>query len=489
MAAVFKAYDPHFQRDVALKILPREFLHDPTFRTRFAREAQTIAALDHPAIVPVYDFGEEAGQPYLVMRYLPGGSLTDRLKQGPLFFAETVRIITRLAPALDEAHKLGVIHRDLKPDNILFDHRNEPFMTDFGIAKLSEERGSLTTGGLIIGTPGYMSPEQANGDELDGRSDIYSLGIIIFEMLTGKLPYTANTPIGLIMQHITQPIPNILEINPDLPPTCESIIAQAIAKEPDKRYATATALATALAEAPHATQHQTETVVAQPSKLKTIKLEEKRTSPQPAQDELLVCPQCGIANTDQARFCANCNARLRIDCPLCYTSNRIDAAACINCGADLKSLRLRQAGVQQLRKSSLAKRDHAYKEKASRQLREKLQGLFKDLESRRKRDAALRQLSQLVNSAAKLLAEDVLIDHDPEARYNSAMLLGKLCSMPEMDSTVKTQVAETLTEALNDSDPRVQERVQYELDKLSGRRTREISDIFKGFVGWLKGEE
>jgi hypothetical protein len=144
--------------------------------------------------------------------------------------------------------------------------------------------------------------------------------------------------------------------------------------------------------------------------------------------------------------------------------------------------------LQQVRKRSLAKRDQAYKEKAARQLREKLQGLFKDLENRRKREAALRQLNQLVNSAAKMLADDVLIDHDPEARYNSALLLGKLCSMPELDASVKTQVLEALTEALDDTDPRVQERVQYELDKLSGRRFREISDIFKGLVGWLKGD-
>jgi hypothetical protein len=177
-----------------------------------------------------------------------------------------------------------------------------------------------------------------------------------------------------------------------------------------------------------------------------------------------------------------------VDCPLCFTSNRIDAATCVNCGADLKTLRLRQAGLQQVRKKTLAIRDQAYKEKAARQLREKLQGLFKDLESRRKREAALRQLQQIINSAAKMLAEDVLIDHDPEARYQSILLLGKLCGMPELDASVKAQVVEILTEALDDTDPRVQERVQYELDKLSGRRAREISDIFKGLVGWLKGD-
>ncbi len=183
MATVFHAYDPRFKRDVAVKVLPREFLHDLTFRERFEREAQTIAALEHQAIVPVYDFGEEEGQPYLVMRYMPGGSLADRLAQGALSIQGVAQILTRLAPALDKAHSQGIIHRDLKPANILFDDEDNPYLSDFGIAKLVEATAALT-GSAIIGTPAYMSPEMAKGEEVDGRSDVYGMAVLLFEMLT-----------------------------------------------------------------------------------------------------------------------------------------------------------------------------------------------------------------------------------------------------------------------------------------------------------------
>ncbi len=141
MATVYHAYDPRFERDVALKVLPREMLHDVQFRTRFEREAKTIAMLEHPAIVPVYDFGEEEGQPYFVMRYMTGGSLSDRMKKGPMTVREVAHLMTHIAPALDEAHSKGIIHRDLKPGNILFDQFSEPYISDFGIAKLSESHG------------------------------------------------------------------------------------------------------------------------------------------------------------------------------------------------------------------------------------------------------------------------------------------------------------------------------------------------------------
>jgi serine/threonine-protein kinase len=247
MATVFHAHDPRFKREVALKILPREFLHDLTFRARFEREAQTIASLEHPAIVPVYDFGEEDGQPFIVMRLMPGGSLTDRLKTGPLPLEEAARIFNTLAPALDEAHAHGIIHRDLKPGNILFDNRSQPYLSDFGIAKLSEGSAAFT-GSSIIGTPAYMSPEQAKGERnIDGRSDLYALGAILFESLTGKLPYEADTPMGIAIKHIVEPVPRILDTNPQLPPACESIISRAMAKDRTDRFANAQEMAAMLA--------------------------------------------------------------------------------------------------------------------------------------------------------------------------------------------------------------------------------------------------
>jgi hypothetical protein len=248
MATVYRAFDPRFKRDVAIKVLPREFLHDPQFRIRFEREAQTIAALEHSAIVPVYDFGEDAesGQLYIVMRLMTGGSLADRLERGPIPLLEAARIFHQLASALDKAHAKGIIHRDLKPGNILFDADDNPYIADFGIVKLTEATATFTGSG-VVGTPAYMSPEQARGERgLDGRSDIYTLGAILFQMLTGKLPYEADTPMGIAIKHITEPPPHILESKPDLPPACEGLIQKAMAKNRDERFSTANGLAEAL---------------------------------------------------------------------------------------------------------------------------------------------------------------------------------------------------------------------------------------------------
>jgi serine/threonine protein kinase len=247
MATVYKAYDPRFEREVAVKVLPREMLHDPQFRVRFEREAKTVASLEHPAIVPVYDVGEEDGQPYFVMRYMTGGSLSERIKSNSVSLADTAKIIERLASALDEAHAKGVVHRDLKPGNILFDHIGEPYVSDFGIAKIAQAPGSATvTGGGIIGTPAYMSPEQAQGDKVDGRSDIYALGVIVFEMLTGRQPYESDTPMAVVVKHITDPVPHILDSNPNLPAEIEPVIERAMAKSRDERYPNAKEFSQAL---------------------------------------------------------------------------------------------------------------------------------------------------------------------------------------------------------------------------------------------------
>ncbi len=250
MASVFRAFDPRFKRDVAVKVLPRELLlDDPQFRARFEREAETIAALEHPAIVPVYDFGEEEGQPYLVMRLMTGGSLADRIAQGPMPAAEAARILRRMGAALDRAHEAGIVHRDLKPGNILFDQYGEAYLADFGIVRLKQAGGTLTATGGMVGTPAYMSPEQIQGKQLDGRTDIYALGIIVFEMLTGKKPYDAETPAMMLVKQITEPMPRVLEVNPDLPPGCEYVITRATAKEADGRFDKAGEMADTLASA------------------------------------------------------------------------------------------------------------------------------------------------------------------------------------------------------------------------------------------------
>ena len=266
MATVYRGYDARFERDVAVKILPAEFLHDPQFSVRFDREAKIVATLEHPAIVPVYDVGKAEGVPYYVMRYMKGGSLTDRLAEGEMSIEQAAHIINVIAPALDEAHRRGIIHRDLKPANILFDRNGQPYLSDFGIAKLTGSQTNVT-GSAIIGTPAYMSPEQAQGKEIDGRSDIYALGAIIYRMLTGARPYEGDTPLSMAIKHITDPVPDIRKESPNLPPSTSAFIYRAMEKDPDQRFQTATDLAnalSALAEGDEETIEQTLAAVTKP---------------------------------------------------------------------------------------------------------------------------------------------------------------------------------------------------------------------------------
>lgn len=252
MATVYHGYDPVFERDVAIKVLPQAMLHDPQFRTRFTREAKMIALIEHPAIVPVYDFGEESGQPFIVMRYMSGGSLSERMEKGALSLDETVQIINRLAPALDAAHAKSIIHRDLKPGNVLFDQYGNAFLSDFGIARGIQSSGATLTGQAILGTPAYMSPEQIQGEKnLDGRSDMYSLGVMIFQMLTGQLPYQAETPAKVMMMHVLHPVPDLSQLSPNMPEGLKILINKSMAKNPADRFSTCSELSTMLSGIVH----------------------------------------------------------------------------------------------------------------------------------------------------------------------------------------------------------------------------------------------
>jgi hypothetical protein len=247
MATVYLAHDPRLEHDVAIKVLPQAFLEDPQLRLRFEREAKTIANLDHPSIVPVFELSDHEGQPYIVMRNMSGGSLADRIRSGAFSLEETSRIISRLAAALDTAHKKGIIHRDIKPGNVLFDQYGHAYLSDFGVAHLGQSTSMTLTGENVIGTPAYMSPEQIQASKaIDGRSDIYAVGVLIYQMLTGLLPYHADTPAQVMIKHIMDPVPNILETKASLPKGCYAIIQRAMAKDPDGRYQSVLELATAL---------------------------------------------------------------------------------------------------------------------------------------------------------------------------------------------------------------------------------------------------
>ena len=239
MASVYKAYQPSMDRHVAIKVLPGQLAESPEFVTRFQQEARIIARLEHPHILPVFDYGEDNGVTYFVMRYFEAGTLKTKMEAGPLPIQEIDRIFTQLADALGYAHARGIVHRDLKPANALVDADGNLFLTDFGIAKLLESASPrLTQTDAIMGTPAYISPEQAQARTVDQRSDIYSLGIILYEMVTGRVPYVADTPLAVILQHVSDPLPLPSIVKSNISPAIEQVLLKALAKNPDDRFAT-----------------------------------------------------------------------------------------------------------------------------------------------------------------------------------------------------------------------------------------------------------
>jgi tRNA A-37 threonylcarbamoyl transferase component Bud32 len=239
MAAVYKAYQPGMERYVALKVLPRSYADDPQFLARFQREAKLLAQLQHPHILPVFDFGQAESYTYIVMPFIQSGTLTDQLKGSPISLPRIRQVITQVGEALAYAHGRGLIHRDIKPSNILIDESGNCLLTDFGLARMVEDAVNLTSTGTIMGTPAYMSPEQGSGQKIDARSDIYSLGVVLFEMATGRVPYRAETPIAVVFKHVQDPLPPARSINPDLPEAVELVILKSLAKNPEDRYQTA----------------------------------------------------------------------------------------------------------------------------------------------------------------------------------------------------------------------------------------------------------
>lgn len=240
MATVYKAYDTRLERNVAIKIIRRNAFPPEQLERilqRFEREAKALAKLSHPNIVGVIDYEEYEGSPYLVLVYLPGGTLKSRMGNA-MFWKDAIRLLIPIANALDYAHQHKVIHRDVKPANILLTENGHPMLTDFGIAKILEiEDGHTLTGtGVGVGTPEYMSPEQGMGRDVDGRTDIYSMGIILFELVTGRKPYTADTPMAVVVKHMTDPLPRPSQYIKTLPEFVERVLIKALAKDPKDRY-------------------------------------------------------------------------------------------------------------------------------------------------------------------------------------------------------------------------------------------------------------
>jgi serine/threonine protein kinase/DNA-binding LacI/PurR family transcriptional regulator len=240
MATVYRAHQPSMHRDVALKVLPLDEAPDTSFSARFEQEAEMIARLEHIHILPVYSYGIQNNVAYLAMRLLRGGSLADLMDGQPLSMERTVDLFSQVSQGLAYAHSKGIIHRDLKPANILLDEVGHAYLTDFGLAKMIDGERDMTKPDNIVGTPSYMSPEQLRGEHLDHRTDIYSAGVILYQMLTGKKPFDGDSSdvISIIYKHLEKMPPRPRELNPNLPVEVEQIVMKALAKSPDDRFDT-----------------------------------------------------------------------------------------------------------------------------------------------------------------------------------------------------------------------------------------------------------
>jgi len=237
MASVYRAFDTRLDRDVALKVIQAVRQQSPEFLKRFEREAKALAQLAHPNIVSIFDYGEQDGVPYLVMEYTPGGTLKQRLGD-PMPWPQACRLLAPIARALHYAHQQKIVHRDIKPSNILITASGDPKLSDFGIAKIleAEKTWDLTGTGVGIGTPEYMAPEQGMGKAVDHRADIYALGIVLFELVTGRTPFKADTPLAVMLKQVNDPLPRPREFAKDLPKAVEQVIFKALAKNPEGRF-------------------------------------------------------------------------------------------------------------------------------------------------------------------------------------------------------------------------------------------------------------
>lgn len=341
MARVYKGRQENLDREVAVKVLPPWYAVDPNFVNRFKLEARLVARLSHPNIVIIHNADEENGHLYIVMQLVDGGTLKQRFDQcaaqgKAMDVLEANRIFKQLADALNYAHQQNIIHRDVKPVNVLMDRLGRPILSDFGIAKLLANSGQqLTRTGTSVGTPDYMSPEQCKGEAVDARSDIYALGVMLFEALTGRTPFLGESYPALAHSHIYEMPPRPSSLNPAITPAIEQVVLTALKKEPGQRYQQASDMADALDRAVMQPQ-----AIAQPQGW-------GQASPPPYYDPqvqapvenvyggpVYLCSQCHHPNKQQTRFCIKCGFPLKA-CLACGFQNPAGNRFCSRCGQAL----------------------------------------------------------------------------------------------------------------------------------------------------------
>ncbi len=335
MAHVYRANQENLNREVAVKVLPPWYASDRNFVERFNLEARLVARLSHPNIVTIHDFSENNGHLYIVMQLVDGGTLKHKMdaarsasgasSAGWLDIGEANRIFQQLASALTYAHEHGIIHRDIKPVNVLMERSGRPILSDFGIAKVLAGSSGLTRPGAGVGTPEYMSPEQCTGEEVDGRADIYALGVMLFESLTGRTPFVGDNYHALAHSHLYLEPPDPGIYNPQLTaPVCR-VILTALQKKPASRYQQANDLALALDQAIHPSTIGD--ISAQPTQ-RPGGIERAPTSP------IYACPTCHRPNKPDTYFCVRCGSLLN-QCPKCRSQNRARDRFCTRCGQAL----------------------------------------------------------------------------------------------------------------------------------------------------------
>lgn len=341
MARVYRAHQAHLDRDIALKVLPPQYAADPAFVDRFKLEARAMGRLAHPHIVTVHDSGEDRGRLYIIMEYVNGPNLR-QLILGGLPLDESARIITQVASALTFAHENGIVHRDVKPQNVLLDASGWARLGDFGIAKVFAASDRLTLKGAGVGTPEYMSPEQCKGGAVDARSDIYALGAMLYEMLTGRPPFVADNYTAIAHSQIYErPIPPS-RLNPRISPAVQAVVLKALEKVPGDRFQQATDMADTLDLAV-----ASQMPVARPS---------GPMAPGRATGHVaatVICPRCSAPNGAHQRFCSSCGLPFApgrssaglapaagaptgwTQCPTCGYANQPHNHFCTQCGAPL----------------------------------------------------------------------------------------------------------------------------------------------------------
>jgi serine/threonine protein kinase len=307
MSVVYRARQESLDRTVAVKVLSENLAASSEFMERFRREARTAANLRHPNVITVHDYGQdERGVPYLVLEYIEGPTLADLMDAG-LDDAGIPDLLDQIAAGLDYAHARGVIHRDIKPGNVLLTEDGRAVLADFGLAWLLEGAHLTLTGG-VIGTPEYMSPEQAAGEPVDHRADVYALGVVLYEMLVGERPFVAETPIGVLLKHLQDAAPSILAVRPDLPPAVGQVLAKVLTKDPSLRYASAGELARDF----RAAFTQRVQVARADAFAETVLLAPEECERASVPDSL-VCPECGDRLPAGAGICTNCRYMIPLD--------------------------------------------------------------------------------------------------------------------------------------------------------------------------------